>query len=164
LNGISKIELVTVCDYLKINIKINFKKMELENFDKWNNEKKEIHKNNYEDFFVNKRDIYFTKMWLNIGFEENWKKDFLRPVLVLKKVWNLFFTISLTSQWKDNNQFYYKFKTAKFNENNKKYENSSYCILSQVKVMDKKRFTEKMWYLGKEEFDILKEKLKEFLL
>jgi len=36
--------------------------MELENFDKWNNEKKEIHKNNYEDFFVNKRDIYFTKM------------------------------------------------------------------------------------------------------
>jgi len=62
LNGISKIELVTVCDYLKINIKINFKKMELENFDKWNNEKKEIHKNNYEDFFVNKRDIYFTKM------------------------------------------------------------------------------------------------------
>jgi hypothetical protein len=117
-----------------------------------------------ENFYVNPRDIYFTKMWINIGFEENWKKDFLRPVLVLKKIWNLFFTVALTSKGKDNSNFYYKFKTARFNEENKKYENSSYCILSQVKVMDKKRFTQKIWYIKNEEFDMLKEKLKEFLL
>jgi len=136
----------------------------MEKFDKWNIEKKEIHQKRDENFYVNIREIWFTKMWINIGFEENWKKNFLRPVLILKKVWNLFFTVALTSQWKDNNYFYYKFKTAEFNEENKKYENSSYCILSQVRIMDKKRFTEKMWYIKNSEFKILKEKLRDFLL
>jgi hypothetical protein len=36
--------------------------MELEKFNKWNEEKKEIHKNSYEDFYVNTREIWFTKM------------------------------------------------------------------------------------------------------
>jgi hypothetical protein len=43
-----------------------------------------------------------------------------------------------------NNRFYHKFETAIFNDENTKYEDNSFCILSQVKVMDKKRFTEKM--------------------
>jgi len=136
----------------------------MDKFNNWNNEKQKLDKLNYDNFYVNTRDIYFTKMWINIGFEENWKKDFLRPVLVLKKVWNLFFTVALTSKWKDNHNFYHKFKTAKFNEENKKHENSSYCILSQVKVMDKKRFSDKIWYIKNNEFKIIKEKLKEFLL
>lgn len=133
-------------------------------FNKWNIEKQDLHKLDYDNFFVNPRDIYFTKMWMNIGFEENWKSDFLRPVLVLKKVWNLFFTVALTSKWKDNSNFYHKFETVIFDEKNKKYENSSYCILSQVRVMDKKRFTEKMGYLEIDEFKIIKEKLRKFLL
>ncbi len=136
----------------------------MEKFDNWNKEKQKLDKLNYDNFYVNTRDIYYIKMWINIGFEENWKKDFLRPVLVLKKVWNLFFTVALTSKWKDNNYFYHKFETAVFNEDNKKYKNSSYCILSQVRVIDKKRFTEKMWYLKNKEFLNLKKKLKEFLL
>lgn len=133
-------------------------------FNKWNIEKQDLHKLDYDNFFVNPRDIYFTKMWMNIGFEENWKSDFLRPVLVLKKVWNLFFTVALTSKWKDNSNFYHKFETVIFDEKNKKYENSSYYILSQVRVMDKKRFTEKMGYLEIDEFKIIKEKLRKFLL
>lgn len=132
-------------------------------FEKWNDEKVKLDNLDYDNFFVSSRDIYFIKMWLNIWFEQNWKKDFLRPVLVLKKVWNLFFTVALTSKWKDKSNFYYKFKSATFNESNKKYEGSSYCILSQVKVIDKKRFTEKMWYIWKEEFVELKERLKKFL-
>jgi len=138
--------------------------MELEKFNKWNLEKQNLEKLDYEKFYVNQRDIYFTKMWINIWFEENWKNDFLRPVLVLKKIWNLFFTVALTSKWKDNNPFYYKLNSPKFNEENKKHENSSYCILSQVKVMDKKRFTDKIWYVKNDEFIVIKEKLKEFLL
>ena len=136
----------------------------MEKFDKWSEEKKEIHKKEYETFYVNVREIWFTKMWINIWYEENWKSEFLRPVLVLKKVWNLFFTVALTSKWKDENYFYYKLKTAVFNEENRKHKDSSYCILSQVKVMDKKRFSEKMWYIKNSEFVIIKEKLKEFLL
>lgn len=62
------------------------------------------------------------------------------------------------------NFFYYKLSAANFNEENKKHENSSYCILSQVRVMDKKRFTDKIWYIKNNEFIKIKEKLKEFLL
>ena len=133
----------------------------MEKFDKWNADKKELDKLDYEKFYVKSRDIYFTKMWINIGFEENWKKDFLRPVLVLKKVWNLFFTVALTSQWKDNNYFYYKFNNISLK--NPKYKDSSYAILSQVKIMDKKRFFEHAWSIWKEDFNEIKKRLKQVL-
>lgn len=107
-------------------------------FDSWNDEKKQIQiKNLPENFFINKREVWFVKMGINLGFEENGKDQFLRPVLVLKKVGNLFFTVALTSKGKENN-FYHKFNEIELH--NPKYQDSSYAILSQVKVMDKKRF------------------------
>ena len=133
----------------------------MEKFDKWNAEKKDIHKKEDEIFYVNIREIWFTKMWINIGFEENGKTEFLRPVLVLKKVWNLFFTVALTSQWKDNNYFYYKFNDVSLK--NPKYKYSSYAILSQVKIMDKKRFFEHSWSIWKEDFNEIKKRLKQVL-
>jgi len=133
----------------------------MEKFDKWNEEKKEIHKKEDEIFYVNIREIWYVKMWINIGFEENGKTEFLRPVLVLKKVWNLFFTVALTSQWKDNNYFYYKFNNISLK--NPKYKDSSYAILSQVKIMDKKRFFEHAWSIWKEDFNEIKKRLKQVL-
>lgn len=76
----------------------------------------------------------------------------------------MFFTVALTSKGKDNHKFYHRLITAQFNDNNLKHKNDSYCILSQVKVMDKKRFTESMGYINKDEFLIIKEKLKAILL
>lgn len=114
--------------------------------------------------FINSREIWYTKMWINIWYEENWKKEFVRPVLTIKKVWNLFFTVALTSKWKNNHKFYHKLTTAQFNKKNWKHKDSSYCILSQVKVMDKKRFTESMWYISEVEFSEIKKKLKALLL
>ena len=55
-------------------------------YDQWNYDKKEIQRKKEIKFFINKREIWFTKMGKNIGFEENGKEDFLRPVLVIKKV------------------------------------------------------------------------------
>ncbi|MBT3726858.1 hypothetical protein HOG21_04045 [bacterium] len=54
----------------------------------------------------------------------------------------MFFTVALTSKGKENNNFYYKIKDLSLIEKNKKYMDSSFVILSQVKVMDKKRFTQ----------------------
>lgn len=133
----------------------------MKKFDEWNDNKKEIHKKEYEDFYVNVREIWFTKMWINVWFEENWKSEFLRPVLVLKKVWNLFFTVALTSQGKENNYFYYKFNEIFLK--NPKYKNSSYAILSQVKVMDKKRFFENVWNISEKDFSEIKKRLKQIL-
>lgn len=136
--------------------------MENESFDKWNENKKIIHKTELNNFFVNPREIWFTKMWINLWFEENWKEDFLRPVLILKKLWNVFFTVALTSKWKIDNQFYYKFDDIDLH--NPKYKESSYAILSQVKVMDKKRFFEHIWNVSEENFSEIKKKLRDFLL
>ena len=133
-------------------------------FDMWNLDKKRIHNTPIENVFVNTREIWYTKMGINIWYEENGKHEFKRPVLVIKKIWTLFLVIALTSKWKDNNKFYHKFLTASFNDKNLKYKDSSYCILSQIKVMDKKRFTEYMWSVGEIEFLHIKEKLKSILL
>lgn len=51
-------------------------------FDNWSIEKKKIDSSNESNFYVNTREIWFTKMWVNIWFEENWKDAFLRPILV----------------------------------------------------------------------------------
>lgn len=135
----------------------------MKKFDEWNDNKKEIHKKEYEDFYINVREIWFTKMWINVWFEENWKSEFLRPVLVLKKVWNLFFTVALTSQGKEKNYFYYKIVDLNLTEKNKKYINSSYCILSQVRVMDKKRFSQNVWNISNNDFIKIQKRLKNIL-
>ncbi len=130
-------------------------------FDSWNNEKKQIQiKSLPENFYINKREIWFVKMGINLGFEENGKDQFLRPVLVLKKIGNLFFTVALTSKGKENN-FYHKFSQIELH--NPKYQDSSYAILSQVKVMDKKRFFENIGTVAQDEFEIIKQKLRTML-
>ena len=134
----------------------------MEKFDKWNGEKKIIHQKINDEVYVNVREIWYIKMGINIWFEENGKTEFLRPVLVVKKVWNLFFTVALTSQWKDNNYFYYKFQEISLK--NPKYKDSSYAILSQVKTTDKKRFFENAWLISKEDFIEVKKRLKQVLL
>jgi len=96
-------------------------------------------------------------MWQNIWFEENWKENNLRPILVLNKVWNIFTWISMTTKWKDNNKFYHKIISIDFGK-------LSYCILSQIKSYDKKRFVQYLWKLSKDEFIEIKKSLKEMHL
>jgi len=46
-------------------------------FNLWNEEKQKINTKERDDVYINKREIWFTKMGQNIGFEENGKKSFL---------------------------------------------------------------------------------------
>lgn len=132
-------------------------------FDDWNLEKQKINRINSQNFYIRPREIWFTKMGKNIGFEQDGKEDFLRPVVVLKKIGNLFFTVALTSRGKVDHPFYYFFKDLDLIEKNIKYKNSSYAVLSQVKVMNKKRFTQYIGRVSQLEFGLLKEKLKTIL-
>lgn len=117
-----------------------------------------------DTIFINEREIRYVSLWLNIWFEENGKLRFRRPVLVIRKVGNLFFVVALTSKWKEKNRFYHRLCNAVFNERNLKYTTTSYCVLSQVRVIDKKRFTEIVWSVWSEEFSLIKQKLRELLL
>jgi hypothetical protein len=76
--------------------------------------------------------------------------------LVIKKIWNMFFCISMTTKWKDNNKFYYKINDSYFNK-------SSYLVLSQIRSFDKKRFIEKIWKLSNKDFYEIKKELKNII-
>ncbi len=131
-------------------------------FEALNIEKQAIHASKQERFFVNAREIWFVKMGQNIGYEENGKDKFLRPVLVLKKVGNMFFTVALTSRGKNSHPFYYKFKDIQLH--NPRYADSSYAIMSQARVMDKRIFFEYAGNISSEEFEVIKQKLRTLLL
>lgn len=133
-----------------------------ENFDIWNEEKKLIHVSCLPQFYVNAREIWYVKLWVNVWFEQNGKSEYKRPVLVVKKVGNLFFVVPLTTHWKNDSIFYYLLKNVTFKEKNKVAR--SFCILSQGKVLDKRRFLHKIWEIGEQESLIIKKKLKEILL
>ncbi len=132
-------------------------------FDHWNIEKKIIHFSEMRKFYVNPREIWYVKMGQNVGNEENGKNKFKRPVLILKIIGNMIFVVAMTTQGKKSSPFYHKIKKSKFNKKHIK-KDRSYVILSQVKSMDKKRFIEKMGVVKKDEFEFIKQKLREILL
>lgn len=132
------------------------KKENWEIFDKWNKVKKHIDKKDNWNLYVRNREIWYINIWKNIWYESNWKWDlFKRPVLILKIVWNMLFSVSLTTKWKDS-KFYYKL-------NYKYFKKKSFITLSQAKIIDKKRLIEKIWQIDKEDFVEIKNRLKSIL-
>lgn len=128
----------------------------IKKFDEWNTLKKEIDISE-EILFPKVWEIWYINIWINIWNESLWKGDrFKRPVLIIKKLWNMFFCVSMTTKWKNNKLFYYKVPEWYFNKN-------SYIIKSQLKSIDKKRFIIKIWKLKDKDFFIIKKEIQEFI-
>ncbi|MGB5792469.1 type II toxin-antitoxin system PemK/MazF family toxin [Poseidonibacter sp.] len=128
----------------------------MKNYDKWNEVKKEAsNQSNYFTFKV--REIYWLKVGYNIGYEVYGKgDDYLRPVLILRKFSKeSFLGIPLTSSIKDN-IFHYGFTPI-----NK--EKKNYAMLSQIKLFSSKRIHDKMGKISVEDFEKLKNNLKELI-
>ena len=122
-------------------------------FNAWNQAKKEIQLQKPQSFYIKQREIWSTKMWLNIWYEQSGKwETFERPVLVLKKIWNMYLCVSLTTHGK-NNDFYHRLPE---NISRKK----SYIITSQPKLFDLKRFHYKVGVVPEWEFKKIQKKLK----
>lgn len=126
-------------------------------FDSWNQEKKHINKywstGKIKDFYINYRDVWYIKLGINVWYEQNWKTDFKRAVLVIKKIGNIFLVIPMTTKEK-NNIYHYKLKSFKWK--------ISWLILSQLRTVDKKRFIKKIWEISAEEFKIIKKNLSKY--
>lgn len=104
------------------------------------------------------------KLGINIGNESNGKQDFRRPVLVMKKVGNLFFVVPMTTKGKDS-KFYHILRQNEYIERyHYQIPEISRAQLSQVRIMDKRRFLDRIGYVHKEEFAEIKKKLRELLL
>lgn len=120
-------------------------------------------------FFINQKEIRFVNLGINIWFEEDGKRynneECRRPVIVLKKIWNLYRVAPLTSVLKNSQSPYY----YKINDDQILYHKStartecSHIILSQVRVIDKSRFIYKAAEINQEWFSEALKKLKTLL-
>ena len=77
-------------------------------FDLWNQVKRSLGKTKRE-VYVKERDVVFLKLGKNVGHEQDGVgKNFLRPVLVIKKFNNrLFWGVPLTKKEKNSPYYFY---------------------------------------------------------
>ncbi|MFZ2890038.1 type II toxin-antitoxin system PemK/MazF family toxin [Sulfuricurvum sp.] len=124
-------------------------------FDEWNETKKAVHIKT-ESAHFREREIYVSTMGSNIGYEQDGKGEgFVRPILVLRKFSKQsFIGIPLTSSIKED-MFHYGFSFIK--------GKASYAILSQVRLFDAKRLERKIGTISEEDFEKLKNKLRELM-
>jgi len=125
-------------------------------FDKWNELKKKIDKKSDKNIFPKPWEIWYINIWINIWNESLGKWNlFKRPVLIISKLWNMFFCSSMTTKWKDSN-FYFKLDENYFDK-------KSYIAKSQLKSVDKKRFIIKIWKLKNKDFYEIKKEIQKFI-
>lgn len=127
------------------------------NFSDWLPEKENIH-NSGERVFFQEREVWMMQIGCNVGFEIDGKgkekSDFLRPVLVLRKLSKeTFLGLPLTSKEK-NGSWYHPIRIK---------EVDGFVIFSQIRSFDAKRLRYKMEQIGKKEFQEIKETFKDFL-
>ncbi len=143
-------------------------------YDEWNEEKKSIQswidiqksfpaREQEKIVYINEREIWYAKLGVNLGSESHWKKLFLRPVLILKKVGSMFFVAPMTTKWKDN-KFHYSLDCIQYNEGYTNVPDTSRIQLSQVKIIDKCRFSQHIGIISKNDFSQVKQKLRELIL
>ena len=126
-----------------------------QNFNNWNQLKQELHFEGKRKYFREK-EIYFISVGQNIGYEIlGKKKEFLRPVLVYKKLsHNSFLGIPLTSTQKEGS-YYFQFVYTK--------NKISTALLNQIRVFDSKRIKYFSGKIKDNDFEKLRLQLAEFL-
>lgn len=120
-------------------------------FDKRNEEKKNIHTKAKKIFPIHHREIRYVKLGINIWYEQNGKQYFRRPVLVIKKLGNIYFCIPLTTKGKNNKRYHFIDSVD--------FKVSSAIILSQARSLDSSRFISMIGKVSPEEFIIIKQKI-----
>ena len=120
-------------------------------FDKWN-EVKKIR-------LFKQRDIFFINMGQNVGFEQNGKgENFVRPIIILKKITNqMFLGIPLSSQLKKGDWFF------EFEFDTKDDVSRNIAIIPQIKMFSSRRLLNKIGVIKTKDFEILKQKVKDFI-
>lgn len=121
----------------------------------WTKIKLRINLKNIENIYFYNREIWWSNIGSNIGFEQDGKNsNFSRPILIIKKFnKNMLWAIPLTSRYKEGVYIY-----------NLYYKNTNYnFILSQLKLISSKRLIRKMTKISKNDFIKIKNRIKEFL-
>jgi mRNA-degrading endonuclease toxin of MazEF toxin-antitoxin module len=118
---------------------------------------KESHLNNTQKtHFFREREVWFCHLGTNIGHEQDGVgKDFLRPVLVLRKFSPfMLWAVPLTKTPRES-QYYFHFSFRSGTE--------SFAVLSQIRFIDANRLSYRAGEMKKSDFLALKQKLKALL-
>jgi len=112
---------------------------------------------NHSEIFFREGQIWLCLIGQNIGFEQNGNKNFIRPVLILKKLsQNTAIILPLTSKKK-------LLKSRKKISFHTKNTTESFILFDQVKVVDVKRFKQKIGKISKNELNDIRNDFKDFL-
>lgn len=144
-----------------------FKKI-LAEFVKWVKVKVRIHISDSSSVFYHEREIWWANVGLNVGSEQNGKDEELqRPVLVLRKFGqHIFWAIPLTSKKKDS-KYRLEIKYKEYYENITgeliSEDKDGIIILNQLKTMSIKRLIRKIGVMSEENFNTVRDKIKEIV-
>lgn len=120
-------------------------------FDGWNEIKKRLDANEQERLFFREGEIWWVHLGCNIGFEMNGKeRDFMRPVIILKKYNQYSFLVLPLSTSKTINQ--YRIPVGIIDGKN------AVSNLSQMRNIDSKRLINKVGHIDAASFYDLKKK------
>ena len=124
-------------------------------FDGWNIEKKKINSNDIKIFY-HEREIWWCTLGLNVGFEQDGDSIyFKRPVLILKGLGiGSCIIIPITSS---SNIHKLRIPIDIIDGKN------ASAVISQIRNIDTKRLQEKIGYLSKEKFEIIRKAIKDLL-
>ena len=128
-------------------------------FDRWNEHKKALDAN-APRVYLHEREFWFVQLGTNVGFEQDGRGDeSLRPVLVPRKFNNeVVWTLPLTRRNKPGNPYYLSSGYIVFPEIANAPLRSSAAILSQLRLLDIKRFRCKIGTMPTETFGLMKKK------
>lgn len=124
-------------------------------FDNWGVQKHKIHGVQTRPMFK-EREVWWCSLGVNVGDEEDGKGEcFVRPVLVFRKFnHSILIAIPLSTKLKEN-RFYHRISF-------KQKEQS--VLISQMRVIDAKRFRDKMGEITSNEMEKLKAVIREIVL
>lgn len=122
----------------------------MKNFDEWNEMKK-----NLESFGETKlckpREIWWCRLGINIGREQDGGIDFRRPVLIIKKLSNdTCLILPITTS-----ESVHKYRV--------RISNSQAAVITQIKVIDAIRLIEKVSVLDSDTFDLIRKTIRELI-
>ena len=111
----------------------------------WNELKKKLDASETASTFLpQEREVWMCYMGRNIGYEQNGDRNFMRPVLIIRKFdRKLFWIVPITEHQKPLD-FYFNFTDPR--------GKSGAIILAQMKLMSVKRFVRVMYAFSADEF------------
>ena len=120
----------------------------MKDFDQWNNIKKETHKRITDDVYFKEREVWWVRLGVNIGFEQDGTgEQYARPVVVIKKYNPEVFLIVPLSTTGKRGKYYFSIGNIDGKE--------AVAILSQIRLIDAHRLVKHIGIIEKRLFSSL---------